>query len=285
VQGLPFKRPTPCLCFTPAHSARRLLHACFCSPESCHLLPTCLARPLTTPALHQHFHIGSCDSAFGQSHCHTSSSQPSEGTLDSPPDSRRPLPTASFFASSPPLAQPGQGPCISSVRLDLPPFSSRPFGRHLSPSAKDPPLIPPPLDHINPSLAALNRFPSGTSSPPVTIPTTSATLSAHYLPSTTAIALPACLVHVVPRRRPPQPSQLARSTLAPSLSLDRSASWPTTRRRQSRPWATGLSNRPLRCSSKDAWVGWTMTVARDRTPQVTQTSKARSSRRKAHTPW
>jgi hypothetical protein len=58
------------------------------------------------------------------------------------------------------------------------------------PRPKHPPLIPPPLDHINPSLAALNRFSSGPPSPPVTIPTTSPALSTHYLPSTTAIALP-----------------------------------------------------------------------------------------------
>jgi hypothetical protein len=288
VQGLPFKRPTPCLCFTTAHSARSLLHACFCSPGSCHLLPVLPTLPAlpALPALLQHFHIGSAHSAFGQSHCHTSSSQPSEDTPGADADSRRLLPTVSFFASSARLAhhstaQPGSlyiirspGPAttlIPPIRtspcpLPRPASCTRPTRQHtntpphqrVSCCPQSLPLWPliPASDHLDHHLAHLAHT---TSSTPLPVSSTSSS--------------------------PPPATLPTSSTLAPPLSLDKSTSWPTTRRRQSRPWATGLSNRPLRCSSKAAWVGWTMTVARDRTLQVTQASKARSSRRKAHIQW
>jgi hypothetical protein len=75
-------------------------------------------------------------------------------------------------------------------------------------------------------------------------------------------------------------------TLAPPLQTPpKPASWPTTRLRQSRPWGIGHSNHPLVCSSKAGWVGWTMTVGRGKTLQVTRTSKARSFHHRLHIPW
>jgi hypothetical protein len=75
-------------------------------------------------------------------------------------------------------------------------------------------------------------------------------------------------------------------TLAPPLqNPPKPASWPTTRLRQSRPWGIGPSNRPLVCSSKAGWVGWTMTVGRGKTLQVTRASKARSFHHRPHIPW
>lgn len=67
-------------------------------------------------------------------------------------------------------------------------------------------------------------------------------------------------------------------TLAPPLQCClRRTKWLPTRRRQNRPWGTGLSNRRLVCSSRAAWVGWKM--------DVTQASKARACRPRRHIPW
>ena len=63
------------------------------------------------------------------------------------------------------------------------------------------------------------------------------------------------------------------------------ASWPITRRRQSRPWGTGLSNRPSVCSIKAGWLGWTMTAGHGILPQVTQASKARCCHHRAPIQW
>ena len=71
----------------------------------------------------------------------------------------------------------------------------------------------------------------------------------------------------------------------PSPTSRKPASWPITRRRQSRPWGTGHSNRPSVCSIKAGWLGWTMTAGHGILPQVTQASKARSFHHRPPIQW
>jgi hypothetical protein len=90
------------------------------------------------------------------------------------------------------------------------------------------------------------------------------------------------LVLLLPLARHSPRQRHHRPTLTPP---PKSANWPITRLRLCRPWGIGHSNRPSVCTSRPGWVGWTMTVGRGKTPQVTRASKTRSFHHRPHIPW
>jgi hypothetical protein len=195
-----------------------------------------------------------------QSHCQTSSSQHDEGTLDTSHASANVC--ASYFSSS--IGHHWRSPSARLHCVYIHPAKHRAF----------------PVVQIGTSLIHSPPLPSALQQPP----TASAPSLTLYCISLCAFAfnLHSCCTsaHCFTRHTTPFP------TLAPPLQINsKSASWPTTRRRQFRPWGIGLSNRPSVCSSKAGWVGWTMTVGRGKTLQVTRASKARSFHHRPHIPW
>lgn len=133
------------------------------------------------------------------------------------------------------------------------------------------PIYPSTHPSIHPSVHPSIHHPSTTHLPPIYPPCTSKHTHTHTHP---LAALPQPPLPLAPDRLP--------RTVPPP---PKPASWPTTRRRQSRPRGSGLSNRPSVCSIKAGWLGWTMTAGHGILPQVTRASKARSFHHRHRIQW
>ena len=218
------------------------LHACCCRTISCHFVAALLAPTL----LREHFQIGTPHSGFSAAvpDILVATKRGSLGRATRVSDRLRQLTIEALGSIGAVVG------CWRCVYIHP--------ATHRASSNLDHPIPTTPTHHLHleplGSLQSLSLVPS--LQPSSTFPIRIAT---HFTP-------------------PPSPSPLPTLALAPPFACClRHTKWLPTRRRQNRPWGTGLSNRRLVCSSRADWVGWKM--------DVTQASKARACRPRRHIPW